>query len=211
MTEDRRVAVIGLGYVGLPLAISFAEAGLTVDGVDAYAGRVTELNAGISPIDDVTNERLAAALADGLTVRGPETTDLAAADVIFVCVPTPITTTKDPDLAPVLAAAETIRGAIRAGQLIVLQSTTYPGTTTGPFRDVLEMSGLRAGVDFDLPSRGGAPGERDHRDHEHQRRAKHESSSHNRACLNDLAPLRPLRRVRERRRPGRGPHYWIFH
>ncbi|MGH2475959.1 MAG: hypothetical protein ACRDIL_11915, partial [Candidatus Limnocylindrales bacterium] len=61
------MAVIGLGYVGLPLAISFAEAGLTVDGVDAYAGRVTELNAGISPIDDVSNDRLAAALADGLT------------------------------------------------------------------------------------------------------------------------------------------------
>ncbi len=144
------MAVIGLGYVGLPLAISFAEAGLTVDGVDAYAGRVTELNAGISPIDDVTNERLAAALADGLTVRGPEATDLAAADVIFVCVPTPITTTKDPDLAPVLGAAETIGSALRAGQLIVLQSTTYPGTTTGPVREVLESSGLRAGGDFDL-------------------------------------------------------------
>ncbi len=144
------MAVIGLGYVGLPLAISFAEAGLTVDGVDAYPGRVTELNAGVSPIDDVTNERLAAALADGLTVRGPDTTDLAAADVIFVCVPTPITTTKDPDLVPVLAAAETIRSALRAGQMIILQSTTYPGTTTGPFREVLERSGLRAGVDFDL-------------------------------------------------------------
>ena len=150
MSQDRRVAVIGLGYVGLPLAISFVEAGLQVDGIDAYAGRVAELNAGTSPIDDVTNERLAAALAGGLRVLSPEGADLAAADAIFVCVPTPITTTKDPDLAPVLAAAETISGGIRKGQLIVLQSTTYPGTTTGPFREVLERGGLKAGEDFDL-------------------------------------------------------------
>ena len=150
MSEDRRVAVIGLGYVGLPLAISFVEAGLQVEGIDAFAGRVAELNAGSSPIDDVTNERLAAALGGGLRVLSPEEADLAAADAIFVCVPTPITTTKDPDLAPVLAAAETISGGIRKGQLIVLQSTTYPGTTTGPFREVLERGGLKAGEDFDL-------------------------------------------------------------
>ncbi len=150
MTQDRRVAVIGLGYVGLPLAISFVEAGLEVEGIDAYAGRVEELNAGSSPIDDVTNDRLAAALRSGMRVLLPEGADLAAADAIFVCVPTPIKSTKDPDLSPVLAAAETIRGALRKGQLIVLQSTTYPGTTMGPFREVLEGSGLKAGEDFDL-------------------------------------------------------------
>ena len=150
MSEDRQVAVIGLGYVGLPLAISFAEAGLQVEGIDAFAGRVTELNAGTSPIDDVSDERLAAALSHGLRVVSPADADLAAADAIFVCVPTPITATKDPDLAPVLAAADTIRGGIRTGQLVVLQSTTFPGTTTGPFREVIERSGLRAGVDFDL-------------------------------------------------------------
>src|SRR5687767_10458602 len=150
VTTDQRVAVIGLGYVGLPLAISFVEAGLTVEGVDAYAGRVDELNAGTSPIDDITNDRLAAALRSGLRVLSPAEADLAAADAIFVCVPTPITTTKDPDLAPVLAAAESIRGGLRAGQLIILQSTTYPGTTMGPFREVLERSGLKAGEDFDL-------------------------------------------------------------
>jgi UDP-N-acetyl-D-glucosamine dehydrogenase len=148
--KDQHVAVIGLGYVGLPLAISFVEAGLTVDGIDAYAGRVTELNAGSSPIDDITNERLTAALGNGLRVLAPGDADLAKADAIFVCVPTPITSTKDPDLAPVIAAAETIRGSIRKGQLIVLQSTTFPGTTTGPFREVLEKSGLKAGEDFDL-------------------------------------------------------------
>ena len=80
----------------------------------------------------------------------PDAADLTAADAIFVCVPTPITTSKDPDLAPVLAAAEAIRAGLRAGQLIVLQSTTFPGTTAGPFREVLERSGLKAGTDFDL-------------------------------------------------------------
>jgi len=150
VTTDQHVAVVGLGYVGLPLAISFVEAGHQVDGIDAYAGRVAELNAGSSPIDDVTNERLVQALGSGLRVLSPGEADLGAADAIFVCVPTPITTTKDPDLAPVLAAAETISGGIRKGQLIVLQSTTYPGTTTGPFREVLERGGLKAGQDFDL-------------------------------------------------------------
>jgi UDP-N-acetyl-D-glucosamine dehydrogenase len=150
VSEDRQIAVLGLGYVGLPLAISFVEAGLQVDGIDAFPGRVAELNAGTSPIDDVSDERLRSALANGLAVCAPAETDLAAADAIFVCVPTPITTTKDPDLAPVLSAAETIKASIRKGQLIVLQSTTYPGTTSGPFREVIEQSGLTAGVDFDL-------------------------------------------------------------
>ncbi len=150
MSQDRRVAVIGLGYVGLPLAISFAEAGLTVEGIDAYPPRVAELNAGTSPIDDVSDARLTAALAGGLSVVAPADASIPSADAIFVCVPTPITTTKDPDLAPVLSAAETIRGHLRAGQLVILQSTTFPGTTTGPFREVLEQTGLRAGTDFDL-------------------------------------------------------------
>jgi UDP-N-acetyl-D-glucosamine dehydrogenase len=150
VTQDRRVAVIGLGYVGLPLAISFVEAGLQVDGIDAYDGRVAELNAGSSPIDDITDDRLAAALGAGLRVISPKEADLAAADAIFVCVPTPITSTKDPDLAPVLAAAETICKGLRAGQLVILQSTTFPGTTNGPFREVLERGGLKSGTDFDL-------------------------------------------------------------
>ena len=150
MTQDRRVAVIGLGYVGLPLAISFVEAGLDVDGIDAFAARVAELNAGSSPIDDVTNERLAAALSNGLRVISPDEADLAAADAIFVCVPTPITSTKDPDLAPVLSAARTICAGLRRGHIVILQSTTFPGTTTGPFRVALEAGGLRAGTDFDL-------------------------------------------------------------
>jgi UDP-N-acetyl-D-glucosamine dehydrogenase len=150
MNQDRRLAVIGLGYVGLPLAISFVEAGLEVEGVDAHPGRVAELSAGRSPIDDIPDARLSDAIGAGLRVVGTDAARLADADVIFVCVPTPIDQAKDPDLGPVLSAAELIRRHLRKGQLIVLQSTTFPGTTTGPFRKVLEQSGFIAGRDFDL-------------------------------------------------------------
>jgi UDP-N-acetyl-D-glucosamine dehydrogenase len=150
VTTDARIAIIGLGYVGLPLSIAFVEAGLTVEGIDAHAPRVAELAGGRSPIDDISDERLARALATGLTVVEPSAASLAAADVVFVCVPTPITKSKDPDLGPVLSAASLIREHLRAGQLIILQSTTFPGTTTGPFRAELERSGLTAGTDFDL-------------------------------------------------------------
>jgi len=150
VASDTRVAIIGLGYVGLPLALALVEAGIEVVGIDANEARVAELSDGRSPIDDVTDERLEAALARGLRVIGPDGADLAAADVVIVCVPTPIDRAKDPDLSPVVAAAELIRPALRPGHLIILQSTTYPGTTTGPFREVLERSGLSAGADFDL-------------------------------------------------------------
>ncbi|HEX3264135.1 MAG TPA: nucleotide sugar dehydrogenase [Candidatus Limnocylindrales bacterium] len=150
MSQDRRVAIIGLGYVGLPLAVAFSEAGLEVEGLDAAEPRVRELNNGDSPIEDISNERLAAALARGMRVVSPRNAELARADAVFVCVPTPITATKDPDLGPVLAAGATVRSGLRAGQLIILQSTTFPGTTTGPFREVIERGGLSAGTDFDL-------------------------------------------------------------
>jgi UDP-N-acetyl-D-glucosamine dehydrogenase len=150
VTQDRCVAVIGLGYTGLPLAISFVEAGLQVEGIDAHAGRVAELNARTSPIDDISDERLSAALDAGLRVVSPEDARVSEADAVFVCVPTPITPTKDPDLAPVLSAGTFIGDHLRRGQLIILQSTTFPGTTTGQFRETLERSGLTAGTDFDL-------------------------------------------------------------
>ena len=111
MTHDTRVAVIGLGYVGLPLAIAFAEAGLDVEGVDASSRRIAELAAGHSPIDDITDERLAAALDGHLRVSEAADAALAEADAVFVCVPTPITGTKDPDLGPVLSAAALIRSS----------------------------------------------------------------------------------------------------
>jgi UDP-N-acetyl-D-glucosamine dehydrogenase len=150
MTQDRRVAIVGLGYVGLPLAVAFAEAGLLATGIDASAQRIADLEARRSPIDDISDERLAAALGSGLTVTSAADARLADVDAIFVCVPTPITSTKDPDLGPVLAAAELVRDGLHRGHLVVLQSTTFPGTTTGPFRAVIEERGLLAGTDFDL-------------------------------------------------------------
>ncbi len=147
---DNVVGVVGLGYVGLPLAVSLAEAGFDAVGIESSDARVTQIRAGSSPIGDVTDERLQAVLKDGLTVDGPSPSAIARCDVLFVCVPTPIDQAKDPDLGPVLRAASMIRDGLRRGQLVILQSTTYPGTTTGPFRTELELGGLKAGTDFDL-------------------------------------------------------------
>jgi UDP-N-acetyl-D-glucosamine dehydrogenase len=149
-SQDHRVAIIGLGYVGLPLALAFVEAGLDVTGVDSSAQRVLDLRAGRSPIDDIDDARLEAGLLAGFRIVSPTEADLGTCGAIFVCVPTPITQAKDPDLGPVLSAASLIREHLRGGHLVVLQSTTFPGTTTGPFRHELERSGLVAGRDFDL-------------------------------------------------------------
>ena len=150
LPADRRAAIIGLGYVGLPLGLSLLDAGLEVVGVDANAGRLETLAAGRSPIDDISDARLADALARGLELRSTADAELEAVDVMFVCVPTPVTPAKDPDLSAVLSAASLIARSLRAGQLVILQSTTYPGTTSGPFRAQLEQSGLVAGRDFGL-------------------------------------------------------------
>ena len=152
-TPDQRIAVIGLGYVGLPLASAFTEAGATVAGIDASPARVATLAAGRSPIEDLSDSRLAAMLAGGFSVHHTDAAGpaLAAADAIFVCVPTPVTASKDPDLGPVLTAGALIGAHLRPGTLVVLQSTTFPGTTMGPFREAVERaSGLMAGHDFEL-------------------------------------------------------------
>jgi UDP-N-acetyl-D-glucosamine dehydrogenase len=150
MSQDSKVAVIGLGYVGLPLAIAMAESGLEVEGIDASADRVRELCEGRSPIDDITDQRLRAAIASNLRIVTTDAASARSADVIFVCVPTPITKAKDPDLGPVRDAARLVAAHLRRDQLVILQSTTFPGTTSGPFRGILEESGLTAGSDFDL-------------------------------------------------------------
>ena len=152
MKDDHSVGIIGMGYVGLPLALAFHEAGLSVTGVDSNPARVADLIAGRSPIDDIDDVRLGRAIGAGLRCVGTSESQgpLAEVDAIVVCVPTPITLSKDPDLTPVISAAELIGRSLRGGQLIVLQSTTFPGTTTGPFRVELEKSGLVAGKDFDL-------------------------------------------------------------
>jgi UDP-N-acetyl-D-glucosamine dehydrogenase len=149
--RDARVAIIGMGYVGLPLAINFTEAGIAVQGVDAWDTRVEQISAGLSPIDDIDDARLAAALRAGLRVSGLDPVAVATADTVIICVPTPIDESRNPDLTHVLDAARFVATGLHRGQLIVLQSTTFPGTTSGPLRQTLEAgSGLKAGSDFDL-------------------------------------------------------------
>jgi UDP-N-acetyl-D-glucosamine dehydrogenase len=145
---EATVAIVGLGYVGLPLAMAFAASGLRTIGLDVDEARVEALRAGSSHVDDVPDAMLAAAERFSATVD-PEA--LRDADAIVLCVPTPFDTAKTPVLDYVRAAAETVAARLRVGQLVILQSTTYPGTTTEIVQPILERgSGLRAGVDFHL-------------------------------------------------------------
>ncbi len=144
------VGIVGLGYVGLPLALAFAEAGFKVTGFDIQQRRVNLVNKGKSYIADAGSKRLSKAVADG---RLKATTDqglLAEVDAICICVPTPLTETKDPELSYVIAESETVAQYLRPGQLVILESTTYPGTTREVMQPILEHSGLKAGTDFYL-------------------------------------------------------------
>jgi UDP-N-acetyl-D-glucosamine dehydrogenase len=145
-----RVCVIGQGYVGLPLAVEFAHAGFSVAGIDLDVDRVSALNAGRSYIPDVDSARLQALLATGRYVATGELTALAEADAIVICVPTPLRKSKDPDISFVLSAAGEVAQRLRPGQLIVLESTTYPGTTDEVLLPMFEGRGLKAGRDFFL-------------------------------------------------------------
>ncbi|MDW8064346.1 MAG: nucleotide sugar dehydrogenase [Anaerolineae bacterium] len=147
---DDRIGVIGLGYVGLPLALAFVEAGCEVIGVDVDEKKMAALMAGRSPIRDVSEEALRAALASGRFRATSMYAALADVEAMFICVPTPYDAMRAPDLSYVKAAAEGIVPYLRQGHLVILQSTTYPGTTEEVVRPILERSGLRAGEDFDL-------------------------------------------------------------
>ncbi len=118
--------------------------------VDASTSRLEALARGESYVDDVADERVARAIAAGSLVPTPTETDWSDATVAFICVPTPVTASREPDLGPIRAAAEYVRRGLREGDLVVLQSTTYPGTTLGPLREILEADGLRAGAHFQL-------------------------------------------------------------
>jgi UDP-N-acetyl-D-glucosamine dehydrogenase len=144
------VAVIGLGYVGLPLATAFAKAGFHTIGLDIDRRKVEMLNAGRSYIPDVQNENLAAHVDMGRLEATTHYDVLHAVDVIFICVPTPYDAQRAPDLSFIVDASESIRPHLKPGQLVVLQSTTYPGTTQEVVQPILEQSGLKAGVDFYL-------------------------------------------------------------
>ncbi len=142
------IGIVGLGYVGLPLAVAFAEAGERVIGVEVDAGKVAGLREGRSHIEDIPSERLSA-VVDRMefTTRA---VDLYGAEAILVCVPTPLNRNREPDLGPLLGAGRTLAGVISRGQLIVLESTTVPGTTRDHLVPLLDESGLVAGKDFSL-------------------------------------------------------------
>ncbi len=143
------LAVIGLGYVGLPLAREAVNQGLAVIGLDSDRARVTSVNRGTSYVGDVADDDLAKMLAQGFrAVSDPA--ELAAARAVVVCVPTPLDKEFRPDLTAVLDAAGHIAAHLRPGALVVLESTTWPGTTDTVIRPILESSGLIAGVDFHL-------------------------------------------------------------
>jgi UDP-N-acetyl-D-glucosamine dehydrogenase len=158
--KSARVGVIGLGYVGLPLAVGMAKCGYVVIGIDASQPKVDTLNRGVSYIPDVATGDVASLVSppssypgDGGRGRLTATTDynaLKEVDVIFICVPTPFDSMKAPDLTYVRQAATGIAPRLRAGQLVVLQSTTYPGTTEEIVQPILEATGLVAGQDFFL-------------------------------------------------------------
>lgn len=146
---DERLVVIGLGYVGLPLVVEASRQGVPVVGLDANRTVVDSLNAGHSHVDDIGDAEVRDLLGRGFRA----TTDPACldhADVVVICVPTPLDTERRPDLSAVRAATRSVSQHLRAGMLVVLESTTYPGTTDGLVREILETSGLVAGRDFSL-------------------------------------------------------------
>jgi UDP-N-acetyl-D-glucosamine dehydrogenase len=149
-SHDAVVGIIGLGYVGLPLAVAFAEAGLRTLGFDVQGEVVAGVNEGRSHILDISSERLAALTDSGAFEATLDFGRLAEADAIVICVPTPLSKTDDPDMAYILAASESVRANLQPGQLVVLESTTYPGTTREMVQPMLEETGLAAGTDFFL-------------------------------------------------------------
>jgi UDP-N-acetyl-D-glucosamine dehydrogenase len=162
--RSARVGVAGLGYVGLPLAVELARAGFAVTGIDVDPERVAAVGRGESHIPDVPSAEVAAAVRAGRLGAVTAWDAVATLDAIVICVPTPATAHREPDLSYVQAAGAEIAGRLRPGQLIVLESTVYPGATEEVLRPLLEAGGLRAGRDFALaysPERAD-PGNRDY-------------------------------------------------
>jgi nucleotide sugar dehydrogenase len=142
------VSVVGIGYAGLPLAVAAAAAGHTVWGLDIDGGRVALVNSGVPPVQTVTAGGLALVRSRLTATTNPRC--LAESSIVVVCVPTPLDDVGKPDLGPLTGAVSTVRDHLRPGQLVIIESTSYPGTTDGLLRNILEQSGLRAGDDFAL-------------------------------------------------------------
>ncbi|HEX8752634.1 MAG TPA: nucleotide sugar dehydrogenase [Solirubrobacterales bacterium] len=143
-----RIGIVGLGYVGLPLAVAFAEEGHDVVCFDVDEAKVASLTRGESYVEDIPGSALAA-VSERLQPTS-RNADLASCESVVICVPTPLTRSREPDLSYLLAAAESLAEILRPGHLVVLESTTYPGTTRERLAPVLEGSGLKAGEDFHL-------------------------------------------------------------
>lgn len=163
MTDDERkrllerierreacVAVIGLGYVGLPLLTAIVARGYRAIGFDVDESKLDALKSGRRYIRHLEVETVAAAIAEGRAAVARDYPALAEADIVVICVPTPLGAHREPDLSFVERTAEALAGVLRPGQLVILESTTYPGTTTDLLKPILERSGLRAGEDFFL-------------------------------------------------------------
>jgi len=148
--KSAKVGIVGLGYVGLPLAVAFAEAGFGVLGFDIQLKRVELVNQGKSYITDVSSDRLSSVLAKSLLEATTDQSRLKEVDAICICVPTLLTKTKEPDLSCVTYEAKEIAKYLRPGQLVILESTTYPGTTREVVLPILESCGLKVGSDFYL-------------------------------------------------------------
>jgi UDP-N-acetyl-D-glucosamine dehydrogenase len=149
-SRQAHIGVIGLGYVGLPLAVELAHAGFHVTGFDTDTGKTSQINAGKSYIPDVPESDLAGCVRAGTLKATTDMRELGGMDAIDICVPTPLRKTKDPDLSYVVLAVEAVAATLRRGQLVILESTTYPGTTDEVVQPMLEKGGLKADEDFFL-------------------------------------------------------------
>jgi len=148
--KTARVCIVGLGYVGLPLAETFAEGGYPVLGFDIDEKKVQSLKQGKSYIGHISSERVAELIKNGRFDATSDARRFAEVDAVVICVPTPLTEAREPDLSYIIKTGETICSHLQKGQLIVLESTTYPGTTEDLLQPILEKSGLKAGRDFFL-------------------------------------------------------------
>lgn len=149
-TRAAHVGVVGLGYVGLPLAVEYAEAGFHVTGIDLSESKVARVNAGDSYVGDVASSVLQPLVEKGLLRATTDFSAIRDFDTVDICVPTPLRKTKDPDMSYIVAACEQIARYFHAGLLVILESTTYPGTTDELVLPMLEKSGLKVGEDFFL-------------------------------------------------------------
>jgi UDP-N-acetyl-D-glucosamine dehydrogenase len=145
-----KAAVIGLGYVGLPLVVELAKSGITAIGVDVDTRKVNAINAGENYIDDISSEELAELVKSGKVSATTNWDVLKDVDAISICVPTPLRKTKDPDISYINSAVDQIAPRLKKGHIVILESTTYPGTTDELVQPKLEATGLKAGTDFYL-------------------------------------------------------------